>query len=203
VLIAPVLGVAAVAGGDLASAMLGSKLNGADTQALVGSFLALAGYMFAMLAVTVPLLAAFAQSRYLAVAGVSAAAVVVHVGLSAVGASTDELKWLAVAASVSTILMLVGLLVVVFGRSAGRPLGAAAVELVAPVALAAVTFGAAGALTVVVTGSVFAIVAAAVAVVAYAVLLRALLPAHWELVERLLAPLATIRARSWRTARSA
>ena len=75
--------------------------------------------MLAMLAVTVPLLAAFALSRYPAVAAVSLGALVIHVGLSVAAATTDELEWLAVAASVSTILMLVGLLVVVFGRGAG------------------------------------------------------------------------------------
>jgi O-antigen/teichoic acid export membrane protein len=203
VLIAPVLGVAAVAGNDLASAVLGSKLDGADTQALAGSFLALAGYMFAMLAVTVPLLAAFALSRYPAVAAVSLGALVIHVGLSIAAGTTDELEWLAAAASVSTILMLVGLLVVVFGRGAGRPLTAAAAELVTPLGLAAVAFGVAGALTAIVTGAAFAIVVAFAAVAAYLVLLRALFPAHWELVERLLAPLAGMRERSWRTARSA
>lgn len=194
VLIAPVLGVAAVAGDDLASAILGSKLDGADTQALAGSFLALAGYMFAMLAVTVPLLAAFALSRYPAVAAVSLGALVIHVGLSVAAATTDDLEWLAVAASVSTILMLTGLLAVVYGRDAGRPLLAAASELVAPVALATLTFGAAGVVTVVATGSAVAVAAALVASVAYVVLLRAWLPAHWELVERLLAPVAGMRA---------
>ncbi len=194
VLVAPVLGVAAVAGDDLASAILGSKLNGADTQALAGSFLALSGYMFAMLAVTVPLLAAFALSRYAAVAAVSLGALAVHVGLSIAAATTDQLEWLAVAASVSTILMLTGLLVVVFGRAAGRPLLAVAEELVAPLALATATFGLAGLATLVATGAAAAVALAAVAVIAYVIALRALLPAHWELVERLLAPLAGMRA---------
>jgi hypothetical protein len=202
-LIAPVLGVVAVAGDDLAAAVLGSKLDGADTQALAGTFLALSGYMFAMLAVTVPLLAAFALSRYPAVAAVSVGALVVHIGLSVAAATTDDLEWLAVAASVSTILMLIGLLVAVFGRDAGRPVAAIAAELVTPLGLAALAFGAAGALTVVVTGGAFAVVVAAAATVAYLALLRALLPAHWELVERLLAPLAGMRDRSWRAARSA
>jgi peptidoglycan biosynthesis protein MviN/MurJ (putative lipid II flippase) len=194
VLIAPVLGVAAVAGDDLAAAVLGSKLDGADTQALAGSFLALAGYMFAMLAVTVPLLAAFALSRYPAVAAVSLGALVVHVGLSVAAATTDRLEWLAVAASASTILMLVGLLGVVFGRDAGRSLAATAGELVAPLALAALTFGAAGVVTIAVTGGAAAVAAAALACLAYVALLRALLPGHWELVQRLLAPLAGMRA---------
>jgi peptidoglycan biosynthesis protein MviN/MurJ (putative lipid II flippase) len=193
VLIAPVLGVAAVAGDDIASAVLGSKFDGADTQELAGSFLALAGYMFAMLAVTVPLLAAFALSRYPAVAAMSLGALVVHVGLSVAAATTDELEWLAVAASVSTILMLVGLFGVVYGRDAGAPLLAVASELIVPVGLAMLTFGAAGAATLVVTGGTAAVAAAVLATGGYLYLLRTLLPGRWEVIARLLAPLAPPR----------
>jgi peptidoglycan biosynthesis protein MviN/MurJ (putative lipid II flippase) len=192
-LIAPVLGVAAIAGDDLAGAVFGSKLSTGDTHALAGSFVALAGYMLAMLAVTVPLLAAFALSRYPAVAAVSLAAVLVHVGLTVAAATTDRLELLAVAASVSTVLMLVGLLAVVFGRAAGRPLLIILAELGPPLALAVVTYGVAWCATLVLTGGAAAVLTAAAATVAYVAVLRARFPAHWELVGRLLAPLASVR----------
>ena len=192
-LIAPVLGVAAIAGGALAAAVFGSKLDGADTDALAGSFVALAGYMLAMLALTVPLLAAFALSRYPAVAAVSLAALLVHVGLTVLAATTDKLQVLAIAASVSTILMLVGLLGVVYGRRAGHPLLAVLTELGPPVALAAIAYGLGWCVTLAITGGPAAVAIAAVATAAYVVVLRTRLPGHWELVRRLLAPLAAVR----------
>jgi peptidoglycan biosynthesis protein MviN/MurJ (putative lipid II flippase) len=192
-LILPVLGVAAIAGDDLASAALGSKLTSGDARALAGSFVALAGFMLAMLAATVPLLAAFALSRYRAVAMVAIASVIAHVGLSLAAATTDRLEILAVAASASTVLMLVGLLAIVYGRHAGTPLLAVVTELVAPVGIAVATFGAAWGLTLVVPGRAADIALAAVGAGAYLVVVRALLPSHWVLVRRLLAPLAGVR----------
>jgi peptidoglycan biosynthesis protein MviN/MurJ (putative lipid II flippase) len=185
----PLLGLAAIAGDDLAALAFGSKLTTGDTHALAGSFVGLAGYMLAMLAVTVPLLAAFAQSRYAPVAGVAAGAVVAHVGLSAAAATTDRLELLAVAGSVSTILMLVGLLAVVYGRGAGRPLAAILVELAPAAAIATVSFGAAWCGTLLVSGRAAALVWGIVGVSLYTALLRRVLPRSWELVLRLLAPL--------------
>ncbi len=192
-LIVPVLGVAAIAGDDLSAAVFGSRLSTADTSALAGSFVGLAGYMLAMLAIMVPLLAAFALSRYPAVAAVSLAALLVHVGLTIAAATTDRLAMLAVAGSASTILMLVGLLALVYGRRAGQPLLAAVIELGPPVFLAVVAYGAAWCLTLTVRTGEAAVAAAAVATVAYWVLVRTRLPGHWELVRRLLAPLAGVR----------
>jgi peptidoglycan biosynthesis protein MviN/MurJ (putative lipid II flippase) len=189
----PVLGVAAIAGDDLAAAVFGSKLTSGDTHALTGSFVALAGFMLAMLAATVPLLAAFALARYPAVAAVAVGAVLAHVGLSVAAATTDRLEMLAVAASVSTMLMLVGLLIVVFGSGSGRPLRAIASELAPPAAIATVTFGVPWCLTLAVPGRAGDVALAATGAGAYVLALRALLPGHWELVCRLLAPLAGLR----------
>jgi hypothetical protein len=98
-----------------------------------------------------------------------------------------------VAASVSTVLMLVGLLAVVFGRAAGRPLLTILAALGPPLALAVVTYGLAWCATLVLTGGPAAVICAAAASVAYLAVLRARFPAHWELVGRLLAPLASAR----------
>ena len=77
----PVLGIAAIAGPDLAGVVFGSQLTTSDANAFAGCFVALGGFVLAMLAITVPLLAAFALSRYQAVAGVAVATLVAHVGL--------------------------------------------------------------------------------------------------------------------------
>jgi peptidoglycan biosynthesis protein MviN/MurJ (putative lipid II flippase) len=198
----PVLGLAAIAGDDLASIVLGSKLTAADTHALAGSFVALAGFMLAMLAVTVPLLAAFVLARYAAVAMVAITAVLAHVGLSFAAATADRLEMLAVAASVSTTLVLIGLLIVVYGPRAGRPLVAILAELVAPTLLAVATFGAAVCLTLLVAGRAADVALAVAGLVAYVVLLRARLPGHWALVRRLLAPLAALRSPGPQASRS-
>ena len=189
----PVLGIAAIAGPDLAGVVFGSQLTTSDANALAGCFVALGGFVLAMLAITVPLLAAFALSRYQAVAGVAVATLVAHVGLSIAAATTDRLEMLAIAASVSTVLMLAGLLAVVYGSHAGTPLLAVVAEIARPAAVAAVAYGPAGYLGLVVSGRAAAIALAAVATAAYLGLLRALLPGQWELIRRLLAPLGGVR----------
>ena len=116
-----------------------------------------------------------------------------QVVLGIAAATTDRLEWLAVATSGSTIIMLVGLLAVVYGRHAGAPLAAVAAELAPPIALGAATFGVAWAASLAVDGRAGDIALAAVAALAYVAALRALLPGHWELVRRLLAPVAALR----------
>jgi peptidoglycan biosynthesis protein MviN/MurJ (putative lipid II flippase) len=188
-----VIGVAAIAGDDLANLVLGSKLTEQDTSAMAGSFVALAGFMLAMVAVTLPLLAAFALSRYTAVAAVAVGAVLAQVVLGVAAATTDRLEWLALATSGSTIIMLIGLLAVVYGRHAGAPLAAIAAELAPPIALGTATFGVVWAVALAVDGRAGDVALAAVAALGYVAALRALLPAHWELVHRLLAPVAALR----------
>jgi peptidoglycan biosynthesis protein MviN/MurJ (putative lipid II flippase) len=192
-LILPVLGIAALAGDDLAGILFGSKFTTGDTNALAGSFVALGGFMLAMLAITVPLLAAFALSRYPAVAGISILAVLAHTAISIAVATTDRLELLGVVASVSTVLMLIGLLAVVFGRAAGRPLVTVVASLWAPAVVAALTFGAAFAVTLAASGRLADLVLAAAGAVAYAAIVRARLPEHWALVQRLAAPVARLR----------
>ena len=188
----PVLGVAAIAGGDLAALVFGSKLTTADTNALAGCFLALAGFMLATLAMTVPLLAAFALSRYSVVAAIALAAVIAHVALSIAAATTDRLEVLAATASLSTMLILIGLLLVVYGRDIRSPVLAVIAEILPPAAVTAITFGVAASLTLVVPGRLGAVALAAVGASAYVALLRKLLPRNWELVRRLLAPIAAL-----------
>lgn len=192
----PVLGIAAIAGPDLAAIVFGSQLSASDTNALAGSFVALGGFVLAMLAITVPLLAAFAMSRYRAVAAVAAVTVLVHAGLSIAGATADRLEVLAAVASVSTVLMLVGLLIVVFGSRAGDPLLAVGAELLPPGMVAAVSFGVTACLMLLVSGRVGEIALALVGTGLYLLLLRVLLPGNWKLVHRLLAPLAGLRPRA-------
>jgi hypothetical protein len=187
-----VIGAAAIAGDDLANLALGSKLTTQDTNAMVGCFVALSGFMLAMVAVALPLLAAFALSRYGAVAAVAVAAVLAQVGLAIAAATTDRLEWLAIATSGSTILMLIGLLVVVYGVHVGPPLAAICAELGPPVAAGAATFGPAWVAALAFTGPGPDLALAAVAASAYLVVLRTLLPGYWELVRRLVAPIVAV-----------
>jgi hypothetical protein len=128
------------------------------------------------------------------VAAISVAAVLLHTALSIAVAQADRLELLAVAASASTVLMLIGLLAVVFGRAAGRPLVAILASLAPPGVVAAVIFGVAYGVGRVASGSLADIALAAAGAVAYAAVVRARLPEHWALVQRLLAPLAALRA---------
>jgi peptidoglycan biosynthesis protein MviN/MurJ (putative lipid II flippase) len=201
VLILPVIGVIAIAGDELADAVLGSKLSTADTAALAHSFVALAGFMLAMLAATVPLLAAFALARYRAVAVVAVAAVVAHVGLSLAAAATDRLWLVAAAGSVSTVLMLVGLLAVVYGDPRA-PLAAIVAELAAPLAIGVAAFGVPWALALALDGRGFDVAAGVAGALAYLAAVRALLPGSWALVGRLMSPLVGLRAARGRPARS-
>jgi hypothetical protein len=156
----------------------------------------LGGFMLAMVAAAIPQLAAFALARYRAVATIAIVVVLADAGLSIAAATTDRLEVLAVAASTSTALMLVGLLIVVYESEAMQPLVAVVRELVLPAALATVTFGAAWCLTLLVPGRAGDVALAVVGAGAYTIALRALLPDHWQLVRRLLAPLAQLSARA-------
>ena len=82
----------------------------------MAALVALTGLFVGKLARPLPMLAAFAQSRYSAVALVARVGTGVHVAVSAVAASLDGLVWLGVAASVSSLTTVTLMLGLVHGR---------------------------------------------------------------------------------------
>jgi hypothetical protein len=171
--------------------ILGGSLDDGQIRTLVRTFLALGGLVAAMIAVPVPLIAAFAESRYRAVGLVSLLVTVIHVGLSALALEVaDTLEALALVASLDTILFL-GLILALVYR--GSPRTAAVLHGRETLLTGAVVAGAF--LPWVVLGKALGggLVRDALIVAAgagtYAVLLRALRPSQWALVARLVEPL--------------
>ena len=118
------------------------------------------------------------------------------VGLSVAAATTDRLAGARRGRLDLDDLMLVGLLIAVYKSEAMKPLVAIVRELVVPAALATVTFGAAWCLTLLVPGRAGDVALAVVGAGAYTIALRTLLPEHWQLVRRLLAPIAQLSPRA-------
>jgi O-antigen/teichoic acid export membrane protein len=121
-LAAPALALAALVGPDLLRAGLGSSLASSTASSITVVLLWLSVFVVATAAGSVPVIACFALGRYRQVCCVSAVALLVHVVLSASALTTGRLVSLAAATSTTAVIMLVGLLVVVFGRGVGRPL---------------------------------------------------------------------------------
>jgi hypothetical protein len=195
-LIGPVLAVAALVGDQLVDLVLGSSLSGSDADSLVATFLGLSGMMVASVAMSVPLLAAFAARRYGPVTAVAAAGIAIHVAATVIAANTDHLYALGIATSVSTTVSLLLLLAVVYGRGAGAAARLLLRELVRaalPVALVFVPLGL-GALAL--GGGGWLVLAAALGLPLFALLVRATLPDHWELVTRIAEPLRRRPARA-------
>jgi peptidoglycan biosynthesis protein MviN/MurJ (putative lipid II flippase) len=189
-LIVPVMAATTLIGDDLVELVLGSQLSGADADTVVRTFLALAGMVFATLAVPVPGVAAFAASRYLAVGSVSLVGVAVHLGASgSAAAAFDSLESLAAAASASSVAMLAMTLAIVYGRALGRPLGLLVVELARVAGVAAAAFGPPGIAAAALGGPGWDVAAAIVGSALFVIVLRARLPDNWELVLRIAAPL--------------
>jgi peptidoglycan biosynthesis protein MviN/MurJ (putative lipid II flippase) len=181
-LVLPLLGLAALIGDDVVELVLGGSLAGGDPGTIADSFLAFAGMMVASAALPVPMLAAFASNRYGAVAMVALVTVAIHIPLSALGLALGTPEAIAGAASISSIASLLLMLAVVQGRRSGRALVVVTGELARLAALCGAAFvpgfaiGAAG-------GSEADVAGALVGLVAFALLLRAMLPETWKLVQ--------------------
>lgn len=188
-IVVPALGVALTIGPEVVRALLGDAIGQAEAQRIIAAFVVLGVPVAASIATAVPLLAAFAGSRYGTVALVSLGIAVVHLAATAVAARvTDSLEGLAVGAAVSSLVW-VGLIhwVVLRGQAPGMLLAVAREALVVTGA-GAVAFAPALALGGAIGGALGGVAATLVGLAAFGVLLR-LLPAHWDLVARVLDPL--------------
>jgi O-antigen/teichoic acid export membrane protein len=184
-LILPIIAVAALVGDKLVDLVLGSSLSGSDADSIVATFLGLSGMMVASVAMSVPLLAAFVARRYGAVSAIAAAGIGLQVLASAIAKTTDHLYALGIATSISTTVSLLLLLAVVYGREAGAAAGLLLAELFRVALAAALVFLPLGLAAVALGGSGWLVVAAALGLPGFVLVVRAALPEHWELAMRI------------------
>lgn len=189
VVILPVIAVAVLLGDELVDLILGTKLTAADADTLVGTFAALSGMLVTSIASIVPLIAAFTVSRYLRVALISAACIGLHVGLSAIALEIGTLQALAGATSVSLLVWLCLLLALDYGAGLIAPLALFSRELLRVALVAALAFVPLGLIAISIGGAAVEVVAAIAGLALFVLLTRRALPAHWELVMRLVKPL--------------
>jgi peptidoglycan biosynthesis protein MviN/MurJ (putative lipid II flippase) len=195
-LIGPAVAVAALVGDDVIDVVLGGSFTPSDADTAIVTFVALSGFFVAMLAMQLPLLAAYALARYRATALLGLAGTGVHVVASAIAVAIGEIAWLGVAASLSSLTTMTLMFWLVHRRGVLRPLSIVARDTAAVAAVALVTFGIPG-LAAAALGSGWWDVAAAIAGVAFfALAVRTVLPAYAAIALRMFAPVLAFRARS-------
>jgi hypothetical protein len=188
-LIVPVIAVAALVGDQIVDLVLGSTLTRSDADSIVATFLGLSGMMIASVAMSVPLLAAFAAGRYGAITAIAGAGIAVQVIASAIAHGTGHLYALGIATSISTTISLLLVLGLVYGRGAGAAALLLLRELLRVALPAAAVFVPLGLAAAALGGDGWLVVAVVLGLPAFALLVRAALPQHWELLTRIAEPL--------------
>lgn len=189
----PLLGVIALVGAPFIELLLGSSLSHDDAVMIVGIVLALSGTMLASAVEPVPMLAAFATSRYGRVALLSLAIVVSQVIVATIALQLDSLVGLGIAASVGSLTYVALLLQLIYGRALLTPLLLVGRELLTVLLPAAAVFVPAGFAAAALGGDGWAVAAALLAGLLYVAFLRLRRPQHWALLLRVL-PLPAPRA---------
>lgn len=187
----PALGLALLIGAPAISLVLGSSLSPADARTIVAIVLALSGTMLASTIEPVPMLAAFASSRYARVALLALVGAGVQIAVAAGALAAGEVVLLGVAASVGALTYALLLLVVTYGRDLPHALGLVARELAALLAPAVAIFAPAALVAHALGGGWWGLPPAALALAAFALYLRARRPQHWSLLHRVAPPAAT------------
>jgi len=182
--ILPSISVVVLAGDDVVSVILGRSLSPADAHTITWTFLGLTGFLLAMLALQVPLLAAFTLSRHRRVALVSLPVVGVHFGVTELAYATGELPLLGVAASVSMGVLALVVVAIVFGRQVWLPMAVLGGELARLAPVSALSFAPAWLLAGALGNGAWDVVSAAGSVALFAILLRLMLPDHVPLLGR-------------------
>jgi peptidoglycan biosynthesis protein MviN/MurJ (putative lipid II flippase) len=183
---APMIAGVAFVGDEILDVLLGSAVTAEEGDRVVGSVLALSGFVVATLANSVPMVASFVALRYAAVAALSALGVVAHVALTAAAAPLGGLEGIGLAASASALFFLACLVVLVWGRRrAGAPAWLLVRETMQIAAAALGGFGAAWWLAAALGGGAWQLAALALGAVLFLVLLRVLLPAPWAVARQL------------------
>jgi O-antigen/teichoic acid export membrane protein len=194
-LIGPAVAVALLVGDDFIDLLLGSSFSAADADNAIAAFAALTGLFVGILAIQLPLLAAYARQRYGAVAAVSIAASVVHVGASAIAVELGSIAWLGAAASVSALTLMVLMMWLVHGADAARAVGIVVRECAVLAVACLVSFGPVGVAAAALGSGAWDLVAAIAGLAIYAIVLRRALPGHAAVAHRMLEPLLPARAR--------
>jgi peptidoglycan biosynthesis protein MviN/MurJ (putative lipid II flippase) len=140
VLLAPVAGLAALVGDDVGRVVLGD-FSPAEVGRTIDAFLGLLPAAVAAQLTAIPLVALYGAGRHRLVAAIALPVVALHVVLSALLAGTDDLTWLAVAASASTLVLASLVYVVLHGAAAPRELAWALGEVLLVGVPAAACFG--------------------------------------------------------------
>jgi peptidoglycan biosynthesis protein MviN/MurJ (putative lipid II flippase) len=183
-LVVPCVAVIAIAGPRVAALELGAR----DARELVDVFLVLSGGLIAGIALPAPLIAMYTQRRYNVLAAMSVVGLAVQFGLCLVALRFHALLALALASTVTGLLGCVAALGVVFGRRTGAVLSLLGGEILPVAGVAALAFlpaawvGSFG-------GRNLQPLVALVGLGAFLALGQRLLPRHWELTQRALAPL--------------
>ncbi|MEA2321967.1 MAG: Lipid flippase MurJ [Solirubrobacteraceae bacterium] len=194
-LIAPAVAVVALVGDDAIDLLLGASFSAHDGDRVVGAFVALSGLFVGILAMQLPLLAAYAMSRYRAVAVLAVAGTLVHAGASVVAEQLGTIAWLAAAASLSSLTAMTLFMGLLHRGGAPRAI-AIVVREVAVVGLAClVTFGPLGLAAGALGSGLWDLVAAVGGVVAFALLVHVALPHHAAVAHRMVGPVLPARMR--------
>src|SRR3954447_6028012 len=194
-LIAPAVAVAALIGDDVLDFLMGSSFSAGDADDAIRAFVALSGFLVAMLGMQLPLLAAYALSRYRATAGLGLIATGVHVIACAIAVKLGAIVWLGAAASVSGLTTMTLLMWLVHRGRVLRPLTIVVRDTLAAAAAALVCFGVPGLAAVALGSGVWDFAAAIAGAAAFALVVRTALPAWADIAARMLAPLLRFRPR--------
>lgn len=189
----PALGLCVLLGAPMVSLVLGSSLNADDATTIVAIVLALSGTMLASTIEPVPMLAAFAASRYARVAALVLIGGAAQIAIAFGALALERVVLLGVAASVGALVYTFLLLLTTYRGDVGDPLGIAARELLALLVPAAAAFVPAALAADALGGGWWGLPAAVLALVAFGLFVRARRPQHWSLLQRLAAPATTSR----------
>ena len=188
VIIGPAVGVLGLVGDEVVEAVLGDSFDAGDADAIVAALMALTGLFVGMLAQQLPMLAAFAQSRYGAVAIAAAVGTAVHVAATAVATSLDDIAWLGVAASVSSLVTLTLMLGIIHGRGLPAALLIVARETAIVALVTVLAFGPVAALAAALGGGAWDFARRRDRAGAVRARPARALPGHAEVAMRMLAP---------------
>ena len=193
VIVLPLLALAVLIGDELGELIFANRLTAAEIDTIVRTFVAQAGFLLFVVAAPVPQLAAFALSRYGAVAVISLLATFAHLLLSLLALQLGTTEALAAASSVSQLLILVLVIALVYRRRTGEAVGLIGREVVRITLPAAMVFGLVALGGAALGGGIWDVGAAALGIILFALLLRGVLVEHWALVRTVLAPLSRLR----------
>lgn len=182
---APMVAGVVFVGDEVLDLLLGASVTAGEGDRVIAAFAALTGFVIATLANSVPMVAGFVATRYVAVALLSAASVGVHLALTAQAVAWDGLAAIGLAASGGAAFFLGSLVVLLWGRGAGTP-GWLLVREVAQVGLAALAgFGGGWLAAVALGGGWWQLPGLLLGTALFAAVLRAL-PGPWSVARQLL-----------------